>query len=206
VTRVSDDKLRAARRGGATGASTTGRWRGGLAFAGKRGCAGGFVSLVALACLGCSRTIHLRQPLSSSDIQSVNEEVHDDDVDVTLRTDDGAKETRDVTVLSVSTTRVKWQGDAVRTASLLQVHAVDRGAGLAEGASIGALSGVLLGAGIGWATLHNNSGGFITFSPGDAALVGALVFLIPGVLIGTLVGGVVGDRTTFVFDESPAPP
>jgi len=167
----------------------------------------GFTSLVALTCLGCTRTIHIQQPLSSNDIQSVNAAVWGQDADVTLRTD-----SRDQTTtgpgsgLSIAATNVMWRANVVKTSTLLRVHTINHGAGAAEGLTIGALSGVCIG-GFLAAAISNNSGGpdESTISPGAAALLGALLFLIPSALIGAGIGTVVGDHTTFVFDESPAP-
>jgi hypothetical protein len=178
-----------------------------MKLAGTWGRTFGFTSLAALECLGCSRTIYVRQPLSSNDIESVNAEARDHNVDVTLRTDEGDKTTTGTgTGLSIGITRVMWQGDIVKTSSLLKVHAVDHAAGAGEGLGIGALSGVFIGGLFGLATASsNNSGGpELTVSPGFAALIGALVCSLPGALIGAIVGGAVGDRTTYVFDENPA--
>jgi hypothetical protein len=109
----------------------------------------------------------------------------------------------------MSATNVMWRANVVKTSTLLRVHTVNHGAGAVEGLTVGALSGVFIGGslfGLAAANSDNSGGPYQpTFSPGAAALLGALVFLIPSALIGAGIGTVVGDRTTFVFDESPAP-
>jgi len=91
----------------------------------------------------------------------------------------------------------------ITSASITRIE-IRRKNSVGRGALRGMLGGAAFGATFGYITAlpDRDSDNFFTFSPGESAIIGAVVFTIPGLIAGTIVGA--NKKTKIKIDGNPA--
>ncbi len=161
-----------------------------------------FCFLFVIIYSGCSH-VHILKTGPEGSAQ-FPDEINHKKTTLTLR---GTGDFTDVRLIRMTPDSTFWKltnGQILKASSgeIAQIQFVNRGRGALEGLGIGVLVGGITGAVIGLASGNDNEG-FIRFSAGAKALMGAVFFGALGGLIGTPIGAAAGSRDIYHFENRP---